>query len=102
MTSAAADVLRQALADAPYGLHVARDGNDELDLFNGDGNPFQDWNDWQAILPVIGLLLAAAPHLAEALDRIATGPPQDLTYHLLLLSMRDAIAEAAQAMEAES
>lgn len=100
MTSAAADVLRQALADAPDGLHVAPDGNGELDLFNGYACPIQDWNDWQAVFPLIGLLLAAAPELAAALDRVGAGPPQDLTYYLL--GMRDAIAEAAQAMEAES
>lgn len=89
----AADLIRQALADAPDGLHVARDGWDELDIFDGVDRPCIQRG--QAAMRLIGLLLAAAPHLADALDPHRMSPEH-------LVQAARAITEAAQAMETES
>lgn len=88
----AADLLRQALADAPPGLHVTRSGDHSgLSLLTADGDLWIE-GDVQATMRLVGLLLAAAPHLADLLDGLAM--TDDRT--------RRAITEAAQAMEAGS
>lgn len=91
MTTAAADALRQALADAPAGLHVGRDGHGDLSLFTATKTQPVVTED---IMRLVGLLLAAAPHLAVWLggdEFLANGS-----------RIARAITEAAQAMETES
>ena len=96
----AADLLRQALADAPDGLHVARDGYDQLDLFDGPDLTLFLHSDRQRALRLVGLLLAAAPHLLDMLSPVPACSGIDCDAHVCRAAR--AITEAAQAMEAES
>ena len=91
----AADQLRAALAAAPAGLRVEPDGWDDLTLWDAEN---QDW--FQAVYPeqvatlrLIGLLLAAAPHLADVLHARDGGD-------WLTAAMRSALDKAADAIEA--
>ena len=95
----AADLLRQALADAPDGLRVDRDDVAGLLGLNADDYDTFTAGDWQATMRLIGLLLAAAPELAAA---VASHPACDPGIGCSIAEIRDAITEAAQAMEAES
>ena len=63
----------------------------DLDVFDSDDRAVMEvWQRRQDALRLIGLLLAAAPHLADLLDPQGT-PTSDVIEH-----MRDAIEEAAR------
>lgn len=68
-----ADLLRLALADAPAGLHVAEDGWGDLAVFDEDHRlVIEDYTASTRAMPLVQLLLAAAPHLPDLLDALAT------------------------------
>ena len=70
----AADLLRVALDDASPALHVEKDAYDgRAVLIDDDGDVLLHQRDLQGdgapVMRLIGLLLAAAPHLADLLER---------------------------------
>lgn len=96
----AAERLRAAIEAAPEGLRVAPEHPDDLVIWDSnDDAVIVDYNvPAQAAMPLIGLLLAAAPHLADLLDGLAmTGDKAKA--ESAYAALRDAITEHAQAGE---
>jgi len=94
----AADLLRTALDDAPT-MRVEEDAYRDLAVWDhNDDFVLGNYSaEGQVALRLVGLLLAAAPHLADLLDGLAmTGDKAkaDAAY----LALRQAITEAGESL----
>lgn len=101
----AADLLRTALDDAPD-MHAERDADGTLTVWNEDGSPIlygldllnATAEDDVAVMRLLGLLLAAAPHLADLLDAVDPATRIDPAAYRAWVSINKAITEAGESL----